>query len=247
MKLNNVLVPGYKGFIGSNLWKQKGLLWKGIDLKDGMDIWNVDTDIDCQAVVLLAAHLGQTPTDYRHNLRVYFWLSMLSEMSPNAHVIYTSSAAVYPKAPEGRKQGWEEAEAGNPPTHYGQSKLLGEQILKDTTKHWTVLRLSNVHGNGDGNGVVDRFRKGQNVIYGDGSAVRDYVPVDVVCEAIKRVLKSPKKYDKEIYNISSGVGKTVNDVWKKYGTGVPRHIKERSFDIPWSVLNNTKAKEAGLL
>lgn len=249
MRLSNVLVGGSKGFIGSHFMKRQSVIkpsWIGIDMKDNMDIWDVKVDRgDCHAVVLFAARLDHTPQMYRHNLRIYYWLSLLSQMAPNVHVIYTSSAAVYP-ATTGEPR-WYEEEAGDPPTIYGKSKLLGERILQDTMKNWTILRLGNVYGDGDGNGVIDRFKNGQNTIYGDGNQVRDYIHVEKVCDVIVSILNDHKKHNNQIYNISSGEGKTVNQVWEEFGKGEPRYVKARDFDVQHSVLDNSKAVKAGLL
>lgn len=247
MKLSNVLVGGSKGFIGSNFMKRQSTIaptWIGIDLKNGMNIWDVKVDRgDCHAVVLFAARLDHTPDMYRHNLSIYYWLSLLSQMAPNVHVIYTSSAAVYRDS----TAKWYEEEVDTPPTIYGKSKLLGENVIKDVIKNYTILRLSNVYGDGDGNGVIDRFIKGQNTIYGDGEQVRDYIHVNAVCDAIMKILEKPKHFNQQTYNLSTGEGKTVNDVWKEFGKGEPVYKKARDYDVSSSVLDNTKAVRAGLL
>lgn len=231
-----VLVIGGSGFIGSNL--RKVLPSTNIDLKEGVDVCDGIYD-KYDAIVFLAAHLDATKEDYVKNLKIYTALAdYLQTHQP--YVIYTSSAAVYQNTMRQT-----EADRPYPRTIYGESKLLGEQIIRLMSDCYTILRLSNVYGDGEGNGVVDRFSRGERTIYGDGKQVRDYVPVETVVNAILKLIESPKPY--QIFNISSGAGMTVNEVFKWAGSGEPIHVAPRSFDIPFSILDNTRAKEAGLL
>lgn len=236
----SVLVAGGMGFIGSNLCKllrERGISHSVIDLKGGRDICTVDAS-SFDVIVLLAASLEHTRQMYSHNLRIYHWLSRHS-----AHIIYTSSAAVYGDSEKSHI----ETEATPAPTLYGKSKLLGEQVIKDTQKRYTIFRLANVYGNGDGNGVIDIFKRGGNKIYGDGEDVRDYISVHQVCFAIASVLRDPKAHNRQIYNISSNKPQTTNVIHRYYGTGPAEHIEPRGFDVRFSVLDNKKAKKARLI
>lgn len=236
----NVLVVGGMGFIGSNLCKslkERDISHSVVDLKKGVDICNVDAS-SFDVIVMLAADLGHTRQMYSHNLRIYHWLSRHS-----AHIIYTSSAAVYGDAVTPHT----EDEPTPAPTLYGKSKLLGEQIIKDTQSRYTIFRLGNVYGNGDGNGVIDIFKRGGRTIYGDGEDVRDYIAVEKVCEAIITALQSPEAYNKQVYNLSNFQPKTTYAVFNEFGKGEPDYQPQRGFDVKCSILNNSKAKQAGLL
>lgn len=235
-----VLVAGGKGFIGSNLGKllnKSSIPFSVVDLKDGYDICNVDAS-SFDVIVLLAADLRHNRQMYSNNLRIYNWLSRHS-----AHIIYTSSAAVYGDSELPHC----EDDPTPAPTLYGKSKLLGETIIKDTQSNWTIFRLANVYGNGDGNGVIDIFKRGGNTIFGDGEDVRDYISVEKVVSAIASVIKSPMSHNKQTYNISSYKAMTTYAAHCEFGTGPAEYIEARGFDVKYSVLNNTKAREAGLL
>lgn len=237
----NVCVVGSEGFIGSRLIEEHSN-WDGIDLKSGQDFCDLDINIDANVIVLLAAHLGHTTQDYSKNLQIYNALVRRYRGRP-VHVIYTSSAAVYP--PSFRPSS--EITKPNPDTIYGKSKLLGEQIIRDTMKSYTILRLANVYGEGEGNGAIDLFKRGQKFIYGDGEQIRDYIHVDTVCEAIGDIVKHLSKFDHMTLNISTGKGKTVSQVFDEFGKGKPKYIEPREFDVPYSILENGVAKGMGLL
>lgn len=235
-----ILIAGGKGFIGKHVAAVfDGLdpnLYEIADLKDGLDVCAVDGS-KYDVIVLLAANLGQDLQMFQDNMRICKWA-----MRQPAHIIYTSSAAVY-----GGDLFHSEDDATPAPTLYGRSKLIGEQLIKKGSDHYTILRLSNVYGDGEGNGVIDIFKRGGRTIYGDGSDVRDYVSVKVVADAIKTVALNPDQFNKEIYNISSYKPMRTDQVFAEYGSGEPIYAPARGFDVRYSVLVNTKAKQAGLI
>jgi nucleoside-diphosphate-sugar epimerase len=238
-----ILIAGGKGFIGSHVAKVfDGLdagLYDVIDLKDGQDICNLKDTNKYDVIILLAANLGHDMQMFQDNLAIYRWACK----QKNAHIIYTSSAAVYADSPDAHS----ETDVTPAPTIYGRSKLLGEQLISQACPKRTILRLGNVYGDGDGNGVIDIFKRGGSNIYGMGNDIRDYVSVKVVAEAIKRIALNPSAYNKEIFNISSGMGRTTNSVWDEFGQGVGNYVPARGFDVACSVLSSTKAVNAGLI
>lgn len=241
-----ILIAGGKGFIGSHVAKLfDGLdvgLYDIVDLKDGQDICDLKDTSKYDVIVLLAANLGHDMAMFQDNLAIYRWASR----QKTAHIIYTSSAAVYAD----NNAAHMETEATPAPTIYGRSKLLGEQLISQACPNRTILRLANVYGDGDGNGAIDIFKRGGNKIYGTGEDVRDYVHVSVVAEAIKRIALNPDQYNKEIFNISSFVPVTTNEAYAKYSAneGLPaEYLPARGFDVSYSLLWNKKAKDAGLI
>lgn len=240
-----ILLAGGKGFIGSHVARVfDGLdagLYDIVDLKDGQNVCDLKDTSKYDVIILLAANLGHDMAMFQDNLAIYRWAARQS-----AHIIYTSSAAVYGDNAEAHK----ENDVTPAPTIYGRSKLLGEQIISQACPNRTILRLANVYGNGDGNGAIDIFKRGGNKIYGDGEDVRDYVHVDVVAEAIKRIALNPSQYNKEIFNISSFMPVTTNEAYAKFAAneGKPaEYLPPRGFDVSYSLLWNAKAKEAGLI
>lgn len=240
-----ILIAGGEGFIGKNLerlFQSHDIAYEVADLKSGTDVCDVKQQYD--VIVLLAANLNHDMQMFQDNLAIYRWA-----MRQSAHIIYTSSAAVYADSLEPQK----EDDATPAPTIYGRSKLLGEQLIKKVSDRYTILRLANVYGDGDGNGAIDIFKRGGKKIFGDGSDIRDYVSVKVVCNAIKDIALNPEKYNGETFNISSNEPMTTKAAWYSYFKydgdfgQKPEYVPPRGFDVKHSVLNNKKAVEAGLI
>lgn len=239
-----ILVAGGDGFIGKHVCAQ---LEAGkvdfvvYDLKRSLDICNFDVQAELlgfDSIILLAADLGRYLPMYRHNLEIYNWLARQS----GVHIVYASSAAVYPDNVAGTEETTTTA-----PTLYGKSKLLGEEVVKATQPSYTILRLANVFGEGEGAGAIDCFKRGERKIFGDGSDIRDYVSVKTVANAFCVAATNPERYKNQTYNISSGIPMTTLEAFRKYGAGEPEMCEAREFDTRYSLLINKKAREAGLL
>lgn len=237
-----ILVAGGRGFIGTNLLRtfdNHGIRYDVADKKDGVDVTKYPIDGSAyDVIVLLAANLNHDMAMFQDNLAIYRWA-----MKQTAHIIYTSSAAVYGDDTSAHV----EDEFTHAPTWYGKSKLLGETLTKQAVPNYTILRLANVYGNGDGNGAIDIFKRGGNKIFGLGDDVRDYVSVRTVCEAIKDIALNPTAYNKQTYNISSAKPMSTKQAFYEYGSGQPEYLPSRGFDVKYSLLDNSKAIEAGLI
>ena len=117
-----------------------------------------------------------------------------------------------------------------------------------------IVRCSNIYGphqpHGRDQGVVaiflDRISKGDPLrIFGDGSALLDYVFVGDVAVAVSRIIAG--QIDTGTINIGSGVGLTVLEIAHAISaeTGkaaIIEHQPERSFDIRSSVLDISRAR-----
>ena len=144
-----------------------------------------------------------------------------------------------------------------PKSAYGQSKLTIENYMsfyaRTTPLEVSILRMSNPFGPRQNiygaqgllavaMGCVLNQRPLR--VFGDGKTVRDYIYIDDVVEAMLRATVSPP----EILNISSGLGRTVNDVIAAVETASGQridreHVPERSGDVGISILDNQRARE----
>ena len=126
-------------------------------------------------------------------------------------IIVSSTAAVY----QNSDISVDESSPIGPLSPYGQSKLDMEKITIQSKINYAILRLFNVYGKGQTTGVITNF--GKNIsknnpltIFGDGKAIRDFIHVDDVVDAIILSMKSTSG----IYNIASGNGTSITDLAK---------------------------------
>jgi UDP-glucose 4-epimerase len=145
-----------------------------------------------------------------------------------------------------------------PRVSYGITKLAVEKyLLMYQDLHGikaNILRVANPYGERQrietAQGAVGVFlskamRQEPIDIWGDGSVTRDYLHVSDVAEAFACAVAYSGK--KSVFNISSGVGTSLNEMIAMLethlGVAVSRYyLPGRSFDVPVNVLDNTLAR-----
>lgn len=144
--------------------------------------------------------------------------SMLKEAFGEMPLVFASSAAVYGQADHDLS----ESEPRNAANSYAMSKLAGEDLLPEAMR----LRLFNVAGCAGGLGEMHepethlvpnvlKAAKSEGVfsIEGDGSAVRDFVHVCDVADAVVLALRALRSGAPGCpVNICTGTGSSVQDV-----------------------------------
>ena len=153
----------------------------------------------------------------------------------------------------------DEAHPTHPLVAYGISKLTIERYLQMYQHlhglHTVTLRVANPYGERQrietAQGAVGVFLhhalKGLPIdIWGDGSVPRDYIHVSDVAEAFVRAVSYSGPH--KVFNISSGIGTSLNDLVglleTKLGRSVQvRYAPGRPFDVPVSVLSNRLAND----
>jgi len=167
----------------------------------------------------------------------------------NAKLIFTSSAAVYGQLDRAAREDLKP----NPLSFYGMTKLEGERLCMRYHRRYgaeiVVLRIFNVFGERARSGVVkiflERAREGEPlIIYGDGGAIRDFIYVEDVVDALIKAALS-KRASGEILNIGSGKPIRVRDLAKIVAeeTGVEIiHEPERRGEIRFSLADISLAK-----
>lgn len=150
-----------------------------------------------------------------------------------------------------------ESHSTNPTCSYGISKLAIEKYL--ALYHdlhgldYAVLRLSNPFGERQrvkaSQGAVavslGKALAGEEFeIWGDGTIVRDYIYIADVIDAL--LLAMNPSNEEHVFNIGSGKGMSLNDVLDEVdnatGTKIRRkYLPARPFDVPVSILDNSKA------
>jgi len=225
-----ITIIGGSGFIGQNITrmlKEKHRI-KILDVKKS-PITNVDFmtgDINeinsinkatknSDIVIHLAAALGVINTEKNpiHTLdtNIYGTRNVLESCKKNnvRKIIFSSSSEVYG---EPKKIPISENDDVIPITNYGVSKLAAEEYIKAYSREhgirYTILRLFNVYGNGQGNSwVIPEFinkalKNHKILIHGDGSQVRAFCHVSDVARAFQSALR---KGDSEIINVGNNL------------------------------------------
>ncbi|OQA43630.1 MAG: dTDP-4-dehydro-6-deoxyglucose reductase [Chloroflexi bacterium ADurb.Bin325] len=119
---------------------------------------------------------------------------------------------------------------------------------------YVILRPGNPFGPyqdpGRGQGVIPAFMAQAAAglpldVWGDGRAVRDYFYVGDLAEAAR--LAGRTTASRAVYNIGSGVGRSLTDVItvleRLFGRSLPvQHHPARGVDAPFNVLDITKAR-----
>ena len=222
----------------------------GIDLTDKHACEKLFKDEVIDSIIHFAAFKSvpdsvAKPLNYYHNnlASLVNLLDCCRKYNCN-QFIFSSSCSVYGNAKE--LPVTEETELGIPESPYAQTKFIGEQILTDTTKADTnlkviILRYFNPVGahesglNGEPpserpNNLVPFITqtaaglKEQLQIFGgdyntkDGTCVRDYIHVSDIADAHILALSYLAKMDKQldILNLGTGNGVTVLEVVKSF-------------------------------
>ncbi|MDD5123591.1 NAD-dependent epimerase/dehydratase family protein [Methylovulum sp.] len=151
-----------------------------------------------------------------------------------------------------------EDEANEPICSYGVVKLAIEKYLaiyrQQQQLDSVVLRVANPFGPYQlpkGQGVIaatiQKVLMGQPPeIWGDGNVVRDYIYIDDVIDAILAAAQLDGSQAPRLYNIGSGVGKSLNEVVNGiaeiHGAIHIKRLPGRAVDVPVSILNIQRAE-----
>lgn len=210
-------ITGHNGFIGSHLLKKidaeefKLRLFNG-DLADtkALDAFTKD----CEKVIHLAG-IFSDDFDKLLNVNVLGTKNVVDSCKINGvrKIIFSSTGAVYGEPlHDGISK---EEDSFFPNTLYGLSKLYAEEYINFSGLDFVILRFPNVYGPGNEKGVIYNFLKSikenkKVTIFGSGNQKRDFLFVEDAVQSIILSLKYSK--EKEIFNISSVIAHSLNDV-----------------------------------
>lgn len=223
-----ICVTGYKGFIGSNVYKtlkERGYDVFGFDIKDGNDVRFFNPQEKYDVIFHLAANASipesfEKPIETIENNVIGTIKILEYAKKTGAKVVFSSSSSIY-----------------DPVSPYAVSKKVCEEYMK---LYWTfgvksvALRYFNVFGEGQeiangGNSLaLARFIKQYKdktsfTIYGTGEQRRDFVYVgDVVDANIKAAefLDKAKKF--EVFDIGSSVNYSIIEVVNMIDKNYPK-------------------------
>jgi len=233
--MKRILVTGCNGYIGSHT--VKALAEAGCKV-DGID-WNLKSPNDVKkylnnyilgnandfnkaysydAVVHLAGYISveesvKQPFKYFDNNTLgTHWQLHFSGWKGCGNFIFASTAAAF-----------------NPVSPYALSKLMSEHLVRTMAKNYTIFRFFNVAGNNGEfrqTGVATHLiriaaetaagKRDHMTIYGtdwdtrDGTAIRDYIHVSDLVDAIVKAVEMPANSEYEC--LGSGEGYSVKEV-----------------------------------
>ncbi len=243
-------------------------------VSDSKELTNIMQENKVSGVIHLAAKkaVGESVLNpslyYQENIGGMISVLEAMNLSGVKKIVYSSSAAVYGTPKEDQVK---EESNTNPESPYGETKLVGEWLLKADEKargiKWISLRYFNVVGSGSNElgdtginnlvpmvlAAITNNKKPQ--IFGedyptrDGTCVRDYIHVSDLSSA--HIFAAQKLEDEKycgLLNVGTGKGITVKDVIAMVAKVINRPlefeiVERRKGDPPQTVADVTKAKK----
>lgn len=234
--------------------------WITGDLSSTHDVGNAIKGVDV-VLHLVSTTLPKNSNDdpiYDVQSNVVATLQMLNSMLTHnvKKIVFISSGGTVYGIP--RYLPIDEMHPTDPIVSYGITKLAIEKYLQMYSNLYGIkaisLRVANPYGERQrietAQGAVGVFLhhalKCMPIeIWGDGRVTRDYIHVRDVAEAFVRAVQYTG--EKSCFNISSGVGTSLNELVELLQDvlGKPveyRYLPGRPFDVPVSVLNSDLAR-----
>lgn len=231
-----------------------------VDVADGDALFRAVGGRELDAVVHAAAEASvvRSVADPAHSERVNVRgteavLALARHTAAKRFVFFSTGGAIYGETAVCAI----ETSPLRPISPYGRHKLEGETLVRAAGLSHAILRPANIYGprqRGDLEGGVvaiflQRWRERRElIVYGDGSAARDYVYVEDVARAVVGALS---RDDSGTWNIGTGVLTTVNGVVDAIGRylgeapGGVRYAPARPGELQRACVDPTKASRDG--
>lgn len=212
--MNDILITGSRGFIGTAIRQAIQHPYDEVDLKDGKN--HKDVKGRTGMLIHLSAWVQQNesfkcPAKYiENNFRD---LALLIENNDFDCIIFPSTSCVYDRH-------------GNlePVSPYGLSKLAAEKLIRIYMKQHWILRFMNPYGANDDRSIfylLAQCKKQHKTfrIFTSQKVVRDYFDVGHIADVVNQILDGSLLCG--TYNVGSGLGTEVTPfmeaICKKHG------------------------------
>lgn len=201
---------------------------------------------------------GNPMAELNNNLVATLALLKALQQAPQCELLYLSSGGTL--YGDTHAHAAVEQDPIRPKSYYGAGKAAAEQFIQAYAAQFgrtaTLLRPSNLYGPGQtvrsGFGVVptafDRIQtQAVFTIWGDGTAVRDYLYIDDFIAICLAVIDQHKKNGCMVYNVASGIGISLNTLLATIQTVTQRpmrilHDTTRAVDVDRIVINPHRAQ-----
>jgi len=276
LKNKKILVTGGLGFIGSHTvlaLLERGARIVVVDNLPSVDIKSIDArikfyDLDVASASLEKVFKREIPEIVYHfafDISLHKSLGedigresvkAVSSLLENCNkygvkkFILASSGAVY-----GNPENFpiNEGDPIKPVAPYGVIKSLVEDCVKKSRGlNYVILRYATVYGPGQRGGAMSDYIRQlssgeQADIWGDGSKTRDYVYIDDVVKANFLAFQVPDDFEDPVFNVSTGVETTLNDLYYKIAELLskkpdPRYLPDRPGELIRYRLDYSKIK-----
>jgi UDP-glucose 4-epimerase len=204
-----------------------------------------------RAVVHLAS--GSTPgssagnamAELHDNLQPTLALLQALQREPQTKLLYLSSGGSLYDA-NSYELATETADV-HPRSYHGAGKIAAEHFISAWCSQCggtaTIVRPSNIYGPGQtertGFGIVPagfgKTLRGETLtVWGDGSAIRDYLYIDDLTTLCMSILAADMPMGSRIFNAASGIGVSLNDLLDTMEAVTGKKLR-RTYDVGRSV------------
>lgn len=242
-------------------WREAAIDWRCVDLAGAADwpalVDGVDTVYHLAWSSIPATAAAAPVQDLSINVGGVIGLLEAARSRPGIRIVFPSSGGTVYGRSERLPLG--ETDATRPLNAYGVAKLTAEAYLdlyrSCSGVNSIALRIANPFGFGQdpgkGLGAVTHFARAAFageplVLFGDGSAIRDFIEIDDVVEAM--ILAGERRDVVGPLNIGTGSGRSLREVIglleRYFGRPLPVSVRPaRPFDIQACVLDVSAARE----
>jgi UDP-glucose 4-epimerase len=252
----NILITGSHGYIGTRLSTRVAEAFpeaviERCDVKVGPsyetlegNYWDVVFHLGAISTIMDSFARADEMMDVNAlNLIPFFQHNQIGKF------IFSSTGAIYGEMKRPMKE--DEAKWMDCLCPYAQTKYVAEGIIRRMQPNHFIARFGNVFGGDYGPReewlAPTHFMKDDPIVLYGGEQIRDFVHVDIICEAL---IKSAKYGIRGTYNLANGEGVRLEDIARAFS--VQRGVKlvyepHRVGVAKYVVLNVDKARAAWLI